>query len=136
MNFNTDVLQMWIFRKLLVIVVSSNKPWKIGLTNSLVCADQKMLQQKVFVRAFYHISQVERIFSLVYYISKQPLKLPRNSSALNYLGASDKAIKLSFFPAIMRAFRNWAKEFLSIASPCFHVVSFVSKFIGNFPIYK
>ena len=136
MNFNTDVLQMWIFRKLVVFVVSSNKPWKIGLTNSLVCADQKMLQQKVFVRAFYHISQVERIFSLVYYISKQPLKLPRNSSALNYLGASDKAIKLSFFPILMRAFRNWPNKFHSIASPCFHTVSFVSKFIGNFPIYK
>ena len=29
----------------------------------------------------------------------------------------------------MIAFRNWPDEFLSIASPCFHAVSFVSKFI-------
>ena len=29
----------------------------------------------------------------------------------------------------MIAFRNWSNEFLSIASPCFHAVSFVSKFI-------
>ena len=29
----------------------------------------------------------------------------------------------------MIAFRNWPNEFLSIESPCFHAVSFVSKFI-------
>ena len=38
---------------------------------------------------------------------------------LNYLGASEKAIKLLFFPILMRAFRNWPNEFHSIASPCF-----------------
>ena len=42
-----------------------------------------------------------------YYITKQPLKLPRNSTGLSYLGVSDKAIKLSFFPILMRDFRNW-----------------------------
>ena len=53
--------------------------------------------------------------------------------ALNYLGASDKAIKISFFPILMRAFPNWPNELHSIsgskntASPCFHAVSFVSK---------
>ena len=31
-----------------------------------------------------------------YYITKKPLKLPRNSTALDYLGASDKVAKLSF----------------------------------------
>ena len=56
--------------------------------------------------------------------------------ALNYLGASDKAIKLSFFPILMRAFQNWPNKSHSIASPCFHTVSFASKFIGNLSIYK
>ena len=49
---------------------------------------------------FYHgINQVESIFSSkVITLPKQSLKLPRNSMSLNYLGASDKAIKLlSFF---------------------------------------
>ena len=31
-----------------------------------------------------------------YYITKKPLKLSRNSTALDYLGASDKVVKLSF----------------------------------------
>ena len=37
----------------------------------------------------------------------------------------------------MRTFWNWPNEFHKIASPCFQAVSFVSKFIGHFPIsYK
>ena len=72
-----------------------------------------------------------------YYTTNQPLKFPRNSAALNYLGASDKAINLSIFPILMRIFWNWPNEFHRIASPCFQAVSFVSKFIGHFPIsYK
>ena len=53
-------------------------------------------------------------------------KLPRHLTALNYLGASDKAMKLSFFSILMRAFGNCPNEFHSIMSPCFHAVSFVS----------
>ena len=49
MNFNADVLQMCIVRKLVVIVVSSIKLWKIDPTNSMVFVDQMMLQRK-FVR--------------------------------------------------------------------------------------
>ena len=51
-----------------------------------------------------------------------------NSTALNYLGASDKAIKLSFFSILMRAFRYWLNELHSFASPCFHAVPF---FVNN-----
>ena len=53
-------------------------------------------------------------------------KLPRHLTALNYLGASDKAMKLSFFSILMRAFGNCPDEFHSIMSSCFHAVSFVS----------
>ena len=59
------------------------------------------------------------------------LKLPKNLTSLNHLGASDKTIKLSFFPMFMRVFRNWPKEFhniscsKNIASACFHAASFV-----------
>ena len=70
---------------------------------------------------------------LLYY--QTTATLLRNSTALNYLGASDKAIKLSFSPILMRAFRNWANEFHSIASPSFHAVSFISNFIGNFAVH-
>ena len=62
--------------------------------------------------------------------------MPRNSTAVNYLGANDEAIKLSLFPILMRAFQNWLNELHSIASSCFHVVSFLNKSIRNFPIYK
>ena len=83
------------------------------------------------MRAFYDISQVESIFS------SKVIIIPNNrykclEIQLNYLGASDKAIKFSFFPILMRAFRNWPKEFINVASPCFHAVSFVSNLIGNF----
>ena len=47
--------------------------------------------------AFYHgINQVESIFSSSYCITKQPLKLPGNSMAFYYLGASDKAMNFHF----------------------------------------
>ena len=35
--------------------------------------------------------------------------------AFNYLGASGKAIKLSLFPILMRASRNWPNELHSIS---------------------
>ena len=41
-NFNTYVLQMWFFRKLIVIVVSSNKLRKIVLTISIVFTVRKV----------------------------------------------------------------------------------------------
>ena len=78
----------------------------------------------------------ENNFSSKLLFTKQQLKLPRNSTTLNYLGAIDKAIKLSFFTILIRAFRDWPNGFHSIASPCFHAVRIVSKFIGDFPIYK
>ena len=40
----TDVLQMSLLRKLVVIVVSSNKVWKIDLMNSVEFVVQKVLQ--------------------------------------------------------------------------------------------
>ena len=89
------------------------------------------------MRGFYYgISQVESIFR-IYYTIKQPLKFPRNWTAFNYLDASDKVIKLSLFPILMRAFWNWPNEFHSISgsktivSPCFHAVSFVYKELWN-----
>ena len=45
-NFNTGCVAMWLFSKLVVIVVSSNKLWKIVLTNSVALVVQKMLQWK------------------------------------------------------------------------------------------
>ena len=50
--------------------------------------------------------------------------------ALNYSGAIEKAVKLSFFRILMRTFRNWPNELHSISgsknitSLCFHAVSF------------
>ena len=51
------------------------------------------------MRSSYHgIGQVISIFSSkVIILTKQPLKLPRNSTAPNYLIASDTAIKFCFF---------------------------------------
>ena len=52
--------------------------------------------------------------------------------ALNYIGASDKAIKFSFFLISVRVVQNLLNERHSISasknipSPCFHVISFVS----------
>ena len=62
--------------------------------------------------------------------------MPRESTAVNYLGANDEAIKLSLFPILMRALRNLLNKLHSIAPSCFHAVSFLNKSIGNFPIYK
>ena len=44
MCYIIDVLQMSLFRKLVVIMVSLNKPRKIVLTNSIVFVVQKMLK--------------------------------------------------------------------------------------------
>ena len=63
----------------------------------------------------------------------QPQKLSRNSTAFHDLGVSDKAIKLQFFPILMRVFQKWLNELHSmsglknIASPYFHAGSFVCK---------
>ena len=41
-------------------------------------------------------------------------KLPGHLTALNYLGASDKAMKLSFFPILMRALGNCPMNFTAL----------------------
>ena len=51
--------------------------------------------------------------------------------ALNYLGSSDKPIKFSFFPILMRAFRNWPNELHSI----FGSKNIVAPFFMQFPLF-
>ena len=80
------------------------------------------------MRSSYHgIGQVISIFSSkVIILTKQPLKLPRNSTAPNYLIASDSAINFCFF-ILIRAFQNRPNELQSIPSSCDHAVSYACK---------
>ena len=54
-------------------------------------------------------------------------KLPGHLTALNYLGASDKAMKLSFFPTLMRAFGN-CPNFTALRHIAFMQFSLLAKF--------
>ena len=58
-------------------------------------------------------------------------KLSRNSTALIFQSARDKAIKLLSYSILMRTFQNWPNELISCyetnVSRRFHVVSFVCK---------
>ena len=49
---------MWLFRKFVVIDVSSNKAWKIDLTNSIGFVVQKVLQ-------WYFVKNSENLDSLL-----------------------------------------------------------------------
>ena len=81
----------------------------------------------------YLFSQVDSIFGLKGIILPKTLKLPRNSTVLDFLGASDKTIKFLSCLILIRVLQNVSKEFHSIygsvntASSRFHAVSFVCK---------
>ena len=86
----------------------------------------------MFIRAFYDdFYQVNSIFCFKNVIFTK--KTPINSTALSFLGASDKAIKLLSCSIFMTAFQSRSNRphnisgSENIASPRFHAVSFVLK---------
>ena len=83
-NSNIGCLQMWLFRKLVVIVVFWIKLWKIGLTNSIGSLDQKCCNENL-------------------------LKIAENWTAFHFWRANDVAIKS--WKVVWLAFENGFNQF-------------------------